>query len=228
MPSEISTETVLIAEDEPKLSDLLREYMQNAGFKTHCVFSGTEVIPAFKKVGPTIILLDLMLPGKQGTDICTEIRQFSDVPIIMITARVDEIDRLLGLEVGADDYICKPFSPREVVARVKTILRRVAPRESDAKDEAFAVNVEKMQISYQNAVLDLTQSEFDILSMFVKNPGRVYSRNALLDHISTEDRDVSDRAIDSHIKNLRRKLSVFEKDEPFIRSIYGVGYKFES
>lgn len=227
MQAKDNEKSVLIVEDEAKLAQVLIDYLHNAGFATRWIANGNDVIDEFKRAPATIVLLDLMLPGKDGTQLCRELRAFSDVPIIMITALVEEIDRLLGLELGADDYICKPFSPREVVARVKAILRRLEPRSEDHATEGVIVDAEKMTISIDGQALELTLSEFTLLSILAKRPGRVFSRNALLDQLNEEFRDVSDRSVDSHIKNLRRKLAAIKPDQTIIHSVYGVGYKFE-
>lgn len=229
MQSDKAPNSVLIVEDEPKLAQLLVDYLQVAGYAPRWIANGSEVIDDFKKSPAAIVLLDLMLPGKDGMQVCRELRAFSDVPIVMITARVEEIDRLLGLELGADDYICKPFSPREVVARVKAILRRLQPRsdEMEAIGAGFNIDEQKMKITFNGAALDLTLTEFTLLSTLARRPGRVFSRDALLDQLNAEIRDVSDRAIDSHIKNLRKKLAAINADEAIIHSVYGVGYKLE-
>jgi len=220
--------SALVVEDEPKLAQILIDYLNNAEFDTRHIANGDEVVEAFKSEPASIVLLDLMLPGKDGIQICRELRDFSDVPIIMITARVEEIDRLLGLELGADDYICKPFSPREVIARVNTVLRRLEPRHALESEGTFVVDYDKLSIVFKGQVLNLTQSEFILLSTLTSQPGRVYSRNVLLDKLSAELRDISDRAIDSHIKNLRKKMSAIDAGQDYIQSIYGVGYKLEA
>jgi len=174
------------------------------------------------------MLLDLMLPERDGMSICREIRTFSDVPIMMVTARVDEIDRLLGLELGADDYICKPFSPREVVARVRTILRRIqVTATSDSAYLGIELDEDLYRATINGKPLELTPVEFRLLSVLFKHPGRVFSRDQLMDRVYPDDRAVSDRTVDSHVKNLRKKVSEQLPDEEVIRTIYGVGYKLE-
>ena len=216
---------ILIVEDEPKLASLLSDYLHNSGYVTDCLGNGLKVIPAIRDQLPSLILLDIMLPGMDGMELCKEIRTFSDIPIIMITARVEEVDRLLGLELGADDYICKPFSPREVVARVKAVLRRSSGdtiRSADLKlDESRNSAVLK------DKDLDLTVVEFQLLKILASDPGRIYSRNQLIDRIYHDHRVVSDRTIDSHIKKLRKKIHDVLSDQEIIHSVYGVGYKFE-
>ncbi len=218
--------TILIVEDEEKLSSLLGDYLRQAGFTPHRLNDGLEVIPWMRERNPELILLDLMLPGRDGLEICKEIRSFSTVPIIMTTARVEEIDRLLGLELGADDYICKPFSPREVVARVKAVLRR-----SDGKGvtgtTGLSMDEPRLRAVLNGRDLELTAVEFNLLQFLAASPGRIYSRQQLMDRIYPDERIVSDRTIDSHIKKLRKKIAAVRPEEELIHSVYGVGYKFE-
>ena len=216
---------VLIVEDEDKLAQILVDYLCQAGFKTHTLADGLAVVPWVHEHQPRLILLDLMLPGKGGVEICKEIRSFSATPIIMTTARVEEIDRLLGLELGADDYICKPFSPREVVARVKAVLRRgggLGPRAA-----GLSLDKSRYRATLHGIDLDLTAVEFKLLTLLAANPGRIYGRQHLMDHIYPDQRIVSDRTIDSHIKKLRKKMAVAGPGEELIQSLYGVGYKYE-
>ncbi|ANI31248.1 transcriptional regulator [Yersinia entomophaga] len=220
---------VLIVEDEPKLGQLLVDYLQAAGYQTRWVTNGAEVVASVRQAPPAIILLDLMLPGSDGISICREIRRFSDVPIVMVTAKTEEIDRLLGLEIGADDYICKPYSPREVVARVKTILRRCySPREMPSDMAPLQIDESRFHASYQGHTLDLTPAEFRLLKILAMQPGHVFSREQLLNNLYDDYRVVTDRTIDSHIKNLRRKLESFDEEKPFIRAVYGMGYRWEA
>jgi len=220
-------QTVLIVEDEEKLAALLGDYLRQSGFDPVWIPNGAEVLPRVRESLPDLILLDLMLPGRDGLDVCKEIRTFSEVPIIMITARVEEIDRLLGLELGADDYICKPFSPREVVARVKTVLRRAGDRQAPPSGE-LALDPEKFRAVLRGQELELTAVEFKLLHFLFQHPGRIYSRSQLMDRIYSDQRIVSDRTIDSHIKKLRKKIAAVAPEEELIHSIYGVGYKFET
>jgi len=182
-----------------------------------------------RKHGPRLILLDLMLPGSDGLTICREIRQFSQVPIIMVTARIEELDRLLGLELGADDYICKPFSPREVVARVKAVLRRSEELNNhggETKKGSLQLDPAKYEARIDNTLLPLTVVEYHLLALLAGEPGRVFSRGQLIDRIYPDQRTVSDRTIDSHIKKLRKKISE-ASDRELIHSVYSAGYKFE-
>jgi two-component system response regulator BaeR len=219
--------TILIVEDEEKLAGLMSDYLQQADFNTICLGDGSAVVPWVREHKPDLILLDLMLPGKGGLDICKEIRAFSSLPIIMTTARVEEIDRLIGLELGADDYICKPFSPREVVARVKAVLRR-AGGGATIRATGLVLDESRYQATLHGHYLDLTTVEFKLLQFLAANPGRIYGREKLMDHIYPDDRVVADRTIDSHIKKLRKKISAIHPAEELIHSVYGVGYKFES
>ncbi len=217
------TQTILIVEDTKELSQLLSDYLVLAGFETHCIYEGSVVVDWVRQYQPDLILLDLMLPGRDGVEICREIRNFSQVPIIMVTARVDEQARLTGLELGADDYICKPFSPREVVARVRAVLRR-----SGALPEPGLVQLDRdrYQAHLNGNLLTLTVVEFHLLAMLAGNPGRVFSRQQLIEKIYPDQRVVSDRTIDSHIKKLRKKMAEVH-DLEVIHSVYSAGYKFE-
>ena len=219
---------VLIVEDEKKLADILIAYLNKEQFRVTHYESGSGVSDWVKNNQPNIILLDLMLPDVNGKDLCKEIRQFSTVPIIMVTAMIDEIDRLIGLELGADDYVCKPFSPKEVVARVKAVLRR---SEGDLNQgeiyDAFEVNDETYSIKLHGDRLDLTPVEFRLLKMFIQSPGRVFNRDQILDNIFEDGRIVLDRTVDTHVKNLRHKLKRASPEHDYVRSVYGIGYSFE-
>lgn len=221
---------VLIVEDEPKLAQLLQDYLQQDGYLTHIIANGLDVVPWVMENNPALILLDIMLPGKDGMTICKEVRAFSQVPVIMVTARVEEIDRLLGLELGADDYICKPFSPREVVARVKAVLRRLIQSAGGANDNApddFDIDDEKYMATYRGQVLNLTVVEFRLLRKLLTRRGKVFSRDQLLDQLYEDHRVVNARTVDTHIKNLRKKLDSVDPEQNVIRSVYGVGYKID-
>lgn len=217
---------ILVVEDEVKLAELLKDYLVQADFSPWLIHNGSEVVEQVKQNLPDLILLDLMLPGKDGLTICKEIRAFSNVPIIIITAKVEEIDRLLGLELGADDYICKPFSPREVIARIKTVLRRSQPEQLLASNTHFLLNEATYQLTYHNKTVSLTAIEFNILKVLTKEPGRIFSRSQLIAHIYHDHRVVSERTVDSHIKKLRKKLHDDLPDTELIQSVYSVGYKF--
>ncbi|CAM2011320.1 response regulator [Acanthopleuribacter pedis] len=223
---------IVVAEDEPKIAKLLTDYLSAHGYETKWIENGAEVVPFIKKESPSCLLLDIMLPGKDGMTICRELRSFTQMPILMLTARVEEIDRVLGLELGADDYICKPFSPREVVARVKTVLRRFKPAAAGAEaaegeDNPFRVDEERREIHVKGKLLSLTPNEYTILLVLLKSPGRVFSRDQLVDQLYDDFRAVTDRTIDSHVKNLRKKIAACMPDVEVIRSVYGVGYKMQ-
>ncbi len=217
---------ILIVEDEPKLAALLQDYLVAAGYPTLCLDNGLQVVPTVRAQPPRLILLDLMLPGRDGMQVCQDLRGFSAVPIIMITARVEEVDRLLGLDLGADDYICKPFSPREVVARVKAILRR-GPQLLSSTPARLLIDETQYRASLDGVALDLTPLELRLLSTFARSAGRAFSRDQLLDKLYSDHRVVTDRTVDSHIRNLRRKLEQACPGETPIESLYGVGYRFQ-
>lgn len=216
---------VLIVEDEPKLAELLRDYLSQAGYRSEHLDRGDTVLEHVRKSPPDLILLDLMLPGRDGLEVCRALRKFSQVPIIMTTARVEEIDRLIGLELGADDYVCKPYSPREVVARVRAVLRRLDA--AQPQPVGLHVDLDNYQAYVGDDPIELTPVELRLLHAFVQRPGRVFSRDQLMNHLYVDDRVVIDRTVDTHVKNLRRKLKAYSPDHEWIRSVYGVGYKLE-
>jgi len=221
-----SPATILIVEDEAKIAGLIRDYLEKVGgYQTHWVDRGDEAMAAFEKVSPNLVLLDLMLPGMDGLEVCKAIRLKSQVPVIMVTALVEEIDRLLGLELGADDYICKPFSPRELVARVKAVLRRVGAFEHKAPVSGLHIDEELHIATINDRQLKLSPVEFALLSRLSAQPGRVFSRDQLMSSIYDDYRIVSDRTVDTHVKNLRRKLADAGPDSELIESVYGVGYR---
>lgn len=217
---------VLVVEDEPKLAKLLADYLLQAGYTPHCIADGNAVLAAFRTVQPVAVLLDLMLPGTDGITLCREIRAFSSTPILMITARVEEIDRLLGLELGADDYICKPFSPREVISRLKAVLRRSLPTAAP-QQQGLVLDEHRLEVRLEQKTLVLTAVEFQLLKRLTSEPGRIFTREQLMEHMYNDHRVVSDRTIDSHIKKLRRKLAEVWVEREFVHSVYGVGYRFE-
>jgi two-component system, OmpR family, response regulator BaeR len=219
-------ERILIVEDEDKIADVLRDYLVQHGYETHRLTRGDEVEDWVRCHGADLVLLDLMLPGKNGLDVCKALRLFSGAAIVMVTARVEEIDRLLGLELGADDYICKPFSPREVVARVKAVLRRgrgpqPAPADGLQLDEA------RWSATLAGRDLGLTAVEFLLLKVLVGQPGRIFTREQLMDAMYRDERIVADRTVDSHVKKLRRRIGEAAPGRELIHSVYGVGYKYE-
>jgi two-component system response regulator BaeR len=224
-----SAKHVLIVEDEPKIAAVLRDYLAASAFRVSLRDSGADTVEWIGEHLPDAVVLDLMLPGVDGLEICRTLRALPDpraanVPVLMLTARVEEIDRLLGLELGADDYICKPFSPREVVARVKAVLRRAAPIDA-GKPPVVELDEERFETRVRGQPIVLTPVEFRLLRKLTAQPGRVYSRQQLMDALYSDHRVVSDRTVDSHVKNLRRKLADAGVDP--IASIYGLGYRFE-
>jgi two-component system, OmpR family, response regulator BaeR len=216
--------TLFIVEDEPELAALVADYARAAGYLPTVFDDGALALEAIRAEAPALVVLDLMLPGLDGLSLCRAVRSFSEVPIVMVTARVEEIDRLLGLESGADDYLCKPFSPRELMARIKAILRRSG---GAVRQLPLVVDEAAHRISIQGAALDLTPTEFAILAAMARRPGQVFSRAQLLDLVRDDSLDVADRAIDSHVKNLRRKLAAAAPGVEAIHSIYGLGYRFD-
>ena len=214
---------ILIVEDEAKLAALEADYLKAEGFEPHSIANGLEVVPWVRAHAPDLILLDLMLPGRDGLEICRELRTFTDIPIVMVTARVEEIDRLIGLDLGADDYVCKPFSARELVARVKAILRRGRM----PIGTSLVLDEERHRATLDGRELDLTPVEFRLLRTLAATPGRVFSRDKLLEHLYADHRVVTDRTVDAHVKNLRRKLEEARPGQELVHSIYGVGYKLE-
>ncbi|OMH25779.1 response regulator [Motiliproteus sp. MSK22-1] len=221
---------ILIVEDEVKLALVLEEFLQQAGYASHCLHDGDQVIPWLNEHRADLVILDLMLPGTDGITLCRQIREQSDIPIIMATAKVDEVDRLKGLEIGADDYLCKPFSLKEMVARVKVILRRTGTQSEAVADKTtsiFKIDQAKMTIHIHQKPLDLTPVEFRLLNHLLSQQEVVFSRNDLLDVIYDDYRLVCDRTIDSHIKNLRKKIQTSLPDQEVIHSVYGVGYKLD-
>lgn len=221
--------SILIVEDEEKIASLLCDYLEKSGgYQTRWVARGDEALRAFEETAPDLVLLDLMLPGMSGLDVCKAIRAKSQVPVIMVTALVEEIDRLLGLELGADDYICKPFSPREVVARVKAVLRRSSAGGNNTATTGLQINQERLSASLDNQPLKLSPVEFALLKHLAQHPGQVFSRDQLMNAIYSDYRIVSDRTIDTHVKNLRHKLAGASPGADLIESVYGVGYRLNT
>lgn len=219
---------VFIVEDEKELAELVRDYLVQANYEVEIFNDGQAGLQAALQDNPDLIILDLMLPRMDGLSVCRKIREVSNVPIIMVTALTEEIDRLLGLKLGADDYVCKPFSPKELVARVQAVLRRVHTQ--PAQKALFKIDEAQQRIWYKQKTLNLTPTEFRLLALFLKHVGQIFSRGQLLDHLNPDSFEVTDRVIDSHIKNLRRKISeaadTGSKHE-WIHSVYGVGYRFD-
>ena len=224
---------ILVIEDEAKIAQLLVDYLERDGFQVSVLNEGSQAVALIKARDPALVILDLMLPGKDGLTICREVRQFSDLPILMLTARIDEIDRLVGLQIGADDYVCKPFSVREVVARVHNILRRVQQQNREAEETALeyagvSLFLDRFLCLVAGQRVELTPVEFRLLWALMSHPGRVFTRDNLMRLSYADDRIVNDRTIDTHVKNLRRKLAQAQDAEELIHAVYGVGYKLET
>ena len=224
--------TVLVVEDEDKIASVLCDYLQHAGYAAHRLARGDEVLPWLAAQHADLLLLDLMLPGMGGLEVCQAMQQApmhgGTVPaVIMVTARVEEIDRLLGLEAGADDYICKPFSPREVIARVKAVLRRSAKVAIEPTANALRLDRDAGRAWLVGQDLGLTLVELNLLATLMAQPGRIYPRDKLMDAMYPDDRAVVDRTVDSHVKKLRRKIQEVRPDAELIHSVYGMGYTYE-
>ncbi len=224
------TNQIMIVEDEEPLAEVLASYLEREGYEVLLETNGARALERAESRPPDLMILDLMLPGLDGLEVCRKLRRTSKLPIIMTTAKVEEIDRLLGLELGADDYVCKPYSPREVVARVKSVLRRaqaVPAAEGQSDPDGLRLDTEGYRAWVGREALDLTPTEFRLLSVLSARPGRVFSRAQILELAYADEHDVYDRVIDSHVKNLRRKLTGAGMDQSVIRSVYGVGYSFD-
>ena len=216
---------ILVVEDDRKIAQLLIDYLHEEGYTAQQAHDGELGLAHFRHRTPDLLILDLMLPGMDGLTLCQEVRRASDVPIIMLTARVDEVDRLLGLNTGADDYVCKPFSPRELMARVRNLLRR--SRGSFQPLKAWRIDEAGLRIHWRGHELDLTPVEYRLFQLLLTNPGRVFSRAHMLDAIHDGLHDTSDRVVDSHIKNLRKKIQHVAPHDDCIVSVYGIGYRLD-
>ncbi len=226
----LAKQHILVIEDEVKIAELIEKYLYLEGFKTSLIHDGNCALDAVNELNPDLIILDIMLPGTNGIELCSKIRQYSDVPIIMLTARVEEIDHLIGFDVGADDYVTKPFKPKELMARVKAILKR--RRMPSSKPSTFTagniiVDPSEYKVLVKNEELKLTINEFSLLKILIASPNKVFSRQDLLTMTQGKYFESYERSIDSHIKNLRKKLTQADPDSHYIESIYGVGYKFK-
>ncbi|BBB89605.1 MAG TPA: response regulator transcription factor [Methylomusa anaerophila] len=220
--------SVLIVDDDAKLVKLLKTYFEKDGYIAYTAADGVDALMAVKEHKPDIMVLDLMMPGIDGWEVCRRVRKDNDMPIIMLTARDDESDLLVGLELGADDYVTKPFSPKEVVARAKTILRRTnraVVRKEPIKVGSLTINLEMYQVTRDGELIELTPTEFKILEMMAANPGKVFSRLQIVEQAHGYSFEGYERTIDAHIKNLRRKLEVNPKEPTYIQTVYGIGYK---
>jgi two-component system alkaline phosphatase synthesis response regulator PhoP len=224
--------TILVVDDNPKIVEVLEAYLRDEGFDVVTAADGPAALAAVESGRPDLALLDIMLPGMDGIDLTRRFQRDHDLPVILVTARIDEIDRLIGLEVGADDYIGKPFSPREVVARVKAVLRRVdrVPTEGGSASLRVAdlmVDSESRTVELAGTLVPLTRTEFDLLATLAAHPGRVYSRMQLMEAAQGFAYEGYERTIDAHVKNLRRKLGDDPKDPRYVQTVFGVGYKLE-
>lgn len=225
----MSTNSVLIVDDDKKIADLLKAYFYKDGFITFLAHDGYKALAIIREQKPDIVVLDLMLPGLDGWEVCRRARKESDIPILMLTAHDEEVDRLTGLEIGADDYVAKPFSAREVVARVKAILRRThktADKSEAIKIGKLLINQEEHTVSKGGVILDMTPTEFKMLEMMATNPHRVFSRLQIVEQAQGYEFEGYERTVDAHIKNLRRKLEDNPKEPKYIITVYGIGYKF--
>ncbi len=221
--------TILIVEDERKIAQLVRDYLENAGYEVHTADDGPEALALFRSAKPDLIVLDLGLPGLDGLDVTRSVRKGSNVPIVILTARGEESDKLVGLELGADDYLVKPFSPKELVARVRAVLRRAEntpqPREL-IRAADVELDVPRMRVAAAGREVELTPTEFHLLAALARQPGRLFTRAQLLDAVHGVAFEAYERAIDAHIKNIRRKLEPDPRAPRYVLTVYGVGYKF--
>jgi two-component system alkaline phosphatase synthesis response regulator PhoP len=225
----MKNDLILVVDDEPKIVKLARDYLERGGFQVTTAADGASALAGARADKPDLIVLDLNLPGMDGLDVCRQLRRESDVPIIMLTARVEETDRLIGLELGADDYIVKPFSPRELVARVRAVLRRAQGgvlQPGIIRAGALEIDLDGHRASVAGEPLHLTRIEFKLLAFLAQHPGQAFSRQRLLDQLHGHSHDGFDRSIDAHIKNLRRKIEPDPADPTYILTVYGIGYRF--
>jgi len=219
--------TILVVDDEPKITRLVRDYLEGAGFTVVTAADGQEALMRVRTEHPDLVVLDLGLPGLDGLDVTRRLRRESDLPIIMLTARDDETDKVIGLELGADDYVTKPFSPRELVARVRAVLRRRDRGGSDDQLRAggLTLDVPRMRLDVDGRSVELTATEFSLLAAMARQPGRVFTRSQLLDAIHGVAFESYERAIDAHVKNIRRKVEPDPHDPRYLLTVYGVGYR---
>jgi DNA-binding response OmpR family regulator len=220
--------TILVVDDEPQIAEIVRDYLRLGGFEVIVAGDGVRALEAARGRRPDLVVLDLGLPSLDGLEVARVLRRESDVPIIMLTARVEEDDRLRGLEIGADDYVTKPFSPRELVARVRAVLRRSEGRHADGdllRVSDLEIDAGRMSVRRGGELIDLTPTEFQILATLARHPGRVFTRAQLLDAARGTDAEAFERAIDSHVKNIRRKLEPDPHAPRYLETVYGIGYK---
>lgn len=224
------TSSILIVEDEPELAQTLRDYLERAGFRVQVVYDGVAAVSLFQHTPPDLVLLDLNLPGMDGLDVAREMRKRSQIPVIMVTARVEEADRLIGLELGADDYIVKPYSPREVVARVRAVLRRAVagPAQPEVvRAGEIEIDTTRHRVSVAGRPVDLTPTEFGLLAALARDPGRAFTRLQLLEAVQGHAYEGYERTIDAHIKNLRAKIEQDPRRPHYVETVFGVGYRFK-
>jgi len=226
----MSGETILVIDDEPKILKTVRAYLENAGFRVVTAGDGQMALTMYRHERPALVILDLGLPGMDGLDVARTLRRDSNVPIIMLTARVDEADRLIGLELGSDDYVTKPFSPRELVARVRAVLRRTSGEREQAPVPIVTgdvvIDIERRQVAISGQSVELTPTEFDLLVVLARHPGRVFTRLELLDRVQGYAFEGYERTVDAHVKNLRQKIEPDPKQPRYLLTVYGVGYRF--
>ena len=222
--------TILVVEDEMKIARLVRDYLEHAGFEVIAVADGEAAVASARGTKPDLIVLDLGLPGRDGLDVARELRRWSNVPIVMLTARGDEVDRVAGLELGADDYVVKPFSPKELVARVRAVLRRTESVRTEGSEMIRVADVEvdvpRMRVSVGGRKVDLTPTEFQLFVALARQPGRVFTRGQLLDAVHGVSFESYERAIDAHVKNIRRKVEPVPGRPRYLLTVHGVGYRF--
>jgi two-component system alkaline phosphatase synthesis response regulator PhoP len=221
---------ILVVDDDPGIVKLVRAYLEQVGFEVAVAYDGKKAMQIARNNRPDLVILDLMLPEMDGWDVCRALRKESDVPIIMLTARVEESDKLIGLELGADDYVTKPFSPRELVARVRSVLRRVEGM--PARPERFSraditIDLSRHLVEVRGRPIDLTPTEFDLLATMMEDPGRAFTRSQLVESVQGYAYDGYERTIDVHIKNLRQKIEQDARNPQRVKTVYGIGYKFE-
>jgi DNA-binding response OmpR family regulator len=226
----MSRETILVVDDEPKILKTVRAYLEDAGFHVVTAGDGQTALTVFRHAKPALVILDLGLPAIDGLDVARTLRRDSNVPIIMLTARVDEADKLIGLELGADDYVTKPFSPRELVARVRAVLRRAGAERELAPAPIVAddvhIDLERRQVTVNGRVVELTPTEYDLLVVLARHPGRVFTRLELLDRVQGYAFEGYERTVDAHVKNLRQKIEPDARQPQYVLTVYGVGYRF--
>jgi DNA-binding response OmpR family regulator len=221
--------TILVVDDEPKIVDIARDYLEHAGFSVLTAADGRSALALARTRSPDLVVLDLGIPEPDGLDVIRALRRDSNLPIVVLTARDDELDKLIGLELGADDYITKPFSPRELVARVKAVLRRAEPDEAPGdliRAGDVTLDVPRMRVEVSGRSVDLTPTEFELLATLARRPGRIFTRGQLLDALRGASFESYERAIDTHVKNLRRKLEPEPRSPRYVVTVYGVGYRF--